>query len=233
MEVLEKASAVKERANKLLKKRGLTFSIPPEAVLQQADMRSMLQALNESVQEKLDTIAHKQYLCLFDPFAAEHIPAVLFRGIEIKMSHLSTPKRSSSHQQKKMSIVEDLNAPCDYDATNGDSSHVLWGSLLLMMCRRNYCKYCIDKANSIFGWEYYSSLTLSYDNWSSIVHDSKILSETENDGTWSVSVYTCTRITVNGKSSREFACSAFGVDTHREVAQFKAFHVSIVLVLYW
>lgn len=60
VEVLEKASAVKERANKLLKKLGLTFSIPPEAVLQQTDVRDMLQALNESVQEKLDTITHEQ-----------------------------------------------------------------------------------------------------------------------------------------------------------------------------
>ena len=51
---------MKERANKLLKKLGLTFSIPPEAVLQQTDVRDMLQALNESVQEKLDTITHEQ-----------------------------------------------------------------------------------------------------------------------------------------------------------------------------
>lgn len=60
VEVLEKASVVKERANKLLKKRSLTFSIPPEAVLQQTDVHDMLQALNESVQEKLDTITHEQ-----------------------------------------------------------------------------------------------------------------------------------------------------------------------------
>ena len=64
-----------------------------------------------------------------------------------------------------------------------------------------------------------------------MVHDPKILSETEKDGVWSVSVFTTTRITLNGKSSREFACSAFGVDECREVAQFKAFHVSLVLGL--
>lgn len=145
---------------------------------------------------------------------------------------MSTPKRSGSHQQKKMSIVEDLNAPCDYDEAVDNSSHALWGSSLLMICRRNFCRYCIDKANSIFGLEYCSFLTVSYDNWSSLVHDPKILSETEKDGVWSVSVFTTTRITLNGKSSREFACSAFGVDECREVAQFKAFHVSLVFGLY-
>lgn len=52
--MLQTASAVTEKAKKILHRRGITFSIPPPAVLEQVDSYKMLEALNDSVQEKLD-----------------------------------------------------------------------------------------------------------------------------------------------------------------------------------
>ncbi|KAK8824443.1 hypothetical protein WA577_006840, partial [Blastocystis sp. JDR] len=56
VDVLQTASAVTEKAKKLLHRRGVTFSIPSSAVLEQVDSYKMLEALNESVQEKLDQL---------------------------------------------------------------------------------------------------------------------------------------------------------------------------------
>lgn len=55
--MLQTASAVTEKAKKLLRRRGVTFSIPSSAVLEQVDSYRMLEALNESVQEKLNQLA--------------------------------------------------------------------------------------------------------------------------------------------------------------------------------
>lgn len=67
--MLQTASAVTEKAKKLLHRRGVTFSIPSSAVLEQVDSYKMLEALNESVQEKLDQLTKCTVCFSFSPFS--------------------------------------------------------------------------------------------------------------------------------------------------------------------
>lgn len=69
MDVLQTASAVMEKAKKLLHRRGVTFSIPSSAVLEQVDSYKMLEALNESVQEKLEQLTKCTVCFSFSPFS--------------------------------------------------------------------------------------------------------------------------------------------------------------------
>ncbi|KAM7458492.1 hypothetical protein BLSTO_00758 [Blastocystis sp. subtype 1] len=116
VDVLQTASAVMEKAKKLLHRRGVTFSIPSSAVLEQVDSYKMLEALNESVQEKLDQLTkctNAQYHCAICTFQQ-------FGSVFCKKRREETKKEPTEERSEK---TKEVTAPAE--ATNPDISLII------------------------------------------------------------------------------------------------------------